>query len=33
MPPILLRAGTPAMTDTPPEFAEGVRKCAADSGG
>ena len=27
-----LRAGTPAMTDTPPEFAEDVRACAGDSG-
>ena len=27
-----LRDGTPAMTDTPPEFAEDVRKCAGDSG-
>ena len=27
-----LRAGTPAMTDTPPEFAEDVRPCAGDSG-
>ncbi len=27
-----LRAGTPAMTDTPPEFAEDLRKCAGDSG-
>ena len=26
-----LRAGTPAMTDTPPEFADDVRKCAGDS--
>jgi hypothetical protein len=27
-----LRAGTPAMTDTLPEFAENVRKCAAGRG-
>ncbi len=24
--------GTPAMTDTPPEFAEDARSCAGDSG-
>ncbi len=30
--PVSLRAGTPAMTDTPPEFAEDARPCAGDSG-
>jgi len=27
-----LRAGTPAMTDTPPEFAEDACPCLGDSG-